>query len=108
MATLQIKRRLAGVAIAPPATANPGELHFSLPGFIGGGASSLWIDNGTVLEPLVDSQRQVELAGAQPINGVKTFTGGGAAAFTTVANIQFLDGTAGQILIKGAGNAIIW
>src|SRR4051812_29270240 len=101
MATLQIKRRLAGVPIAAPPTAFPGELHFSLPGFTGGGPSSLWIDNGTVLEPLVDSSRQVEVAGAQSITGIKTFSGGGAAVFTASANMQFLDGTAGQALMKG-------
>jgi hypothetical protein len=99
-AVIQIKRKITGTAAAPPASANDGELFFAVPGFTGGGPNSLWIDNGTALIKLVDNTRQVELAGAQTITGVKTFS--------TVANLAISDGTSGQILQKGAGAALVW
>jgi hypothetical protein len=97
MATIQLRRHIAGGAIAPPAALNPGEPFFNLPGFTGSGPNSLWIDNGTALIPLVDAARQVELAGAQTINGVKTFAG--------VANLRVIGGQPDDVLITdGAGN----
>jgi hypothetical protein len=97
MATIQLRRHITGGAIPPPAALNPGEPFFNLPGFTGGGPNSLWIDNGTALVALVDSTRQVELAGAQTINGVKTFA--------SVANLRVIGGVQDDVLITdGAGN----
>jgi hypothetical protein len=97
MAVIQIKRRIGGVAVAPPASLNPGEMLFNTVGFTGAGPNSLWIDNGTAFVPLVDSTRQVEIAGAQTINGIKTFA--------AVTNLRVLGGAPDDVLITdGAGN----
>jgi hypothetical protein len=99
-AVIQIKRRLTGAAIAPPASVNEGELFYAVPGFTGGGPDSLWVDNGTALVKLVDNTRQVEITGAQTITGVKTFS--------AIANLAIADGTSGQIIVKGAGSTLVW
>jgi hypothetical protein len=106
MATIQLKRRVTGAAAPVPATANAGEPHFSVPGFVGGGPNALYIDDGTNVIPLVDRSRQVEVTGDQSIAGVKTITG--TVALTGVANVTVGDGTAGQHLVKGAGAAMVW
>ena len=103
-----IKRRLGGAQIALHPTANAGELFFSVPGWTGNGPNSLWIDNGAALTPLVDNKRQVELTGSQTITGVKTVNGAGRIVFGGVVNMQINDGTAGNILTKGSGSAIVW
>jgi hypothetical protein len=108
MGAIQIRRRVAGPIAPVPTPTIEGELSFSVPGFTGGGPNALWMDTGTAVVPLVDRTRQVELAGAQTISGIKTVSGAGAVAFAGVANLTLADGTAGQVLTKGAGNALTW
>jgi hypothetical protein len=99
MATIQLRRHLTGVAVAPPASANPGEPFFSIPGFTGGGPNSLWIDDGAALVPLVDNTRQVELAGAQTITGVKTID---------IADLSILGGAANDVLQTDGAGVLTW
>ncbi len=105
---IKLKRRLTGAVAAPPASvaANEGEPIFCGPGFTGGGPNSLSIDTGTAIVTLVDSSRQVEVTGDQSVAGVKTITG--TVALTGIANLTAGDGTAGQIMTKGAGNVLTW
>jgi hypothetical protein len=96
MATIQLRRHVTGGQVAPPATLNEGEPFFNLPGFTGSGPNSLWIDTGTALIPLVDSARQVEVAGAQTVTGAKTFS---------TTTLRVTGGVADNVLITdGAGN----
>jgi hypothetical protein len=96
MATIQLRRHLVGGPVAPPATLNPGELFFNLPGFTGNGPNSLWIDTGAALIPLVDNTRQMEVAAAQAITGVKTFS---------TNTLRITGGAADNVLLTdGIGN----
>lgn len=103
MATIQLRRKLTGAIAAPPAAA-AGEPLFSVPGFTGGGPNSLYINNGTAAIPLVDSNRQVELAGTQTITGPKTFAAGATVTITDVpttalhaANKAYVDTAIGGV-----------
>lgn len=92
-ATIQIRRRL-GSAGAPTVLA-PGELGYNDPG--GAAADALYI--GTTppgVKTLISATRQVELAGAQTITGIKTFP---------LTNLRILGGANNNILsTDGAGN----
>ena len=108
MATIQLRRRTTGAQIAPLAPTNAGEPLFSVPGWLGYGPNSLWMDTGIAMVPLVDSGRQVELSGTQTIDGVKTIGPTGGIGFTSVANLAFGDGNTGQVLQKGLGTSMQW
>lgn len=108
MGNIQFRRRITGPIAPVPTPAVEGMPYFSAPGFVGGGPNALWLDTGATMVPLVDRTRQVELAGAQTITGVKTISGTGAIAFDGVANMSFADGAPGQVMTKGAGNGVTW
>jgi hypothetical protein len=103
MPTILFRKRTAAPA-APPASGGAtraGEPFWNLQGFTGGGPNSLWVDNGTTLVPLVDSSRQVELAGAQTITGAKTFS---LTSFLLTGSPA-----AGQVLSStGPGGGVAW
>ena len=82
--TIQIKRRLGGAAGAP-ATLDPGEPAFNDNGI------TLHIGGSTAASPhlLIGATRQVEIAGAQTITGVKTID---------VDDLKITGGTAGAVL----------
>lgn len=116
MPTIRLRRNTGATAVAPPlpSTGTSGEPRFALNGFTGMPAfdpttpCELIIDDGSANRDLVSARRQVQLAGPQTITGVKTVTGAGAINYTTAANMTFGDGTNGQVLTKGAGNAVNW
>jgi hypothetical protein len=92
VAIIQIKRRV-GSAGAPTALAE-GELGFHDPG---GGPASLYVGTTPAgILTLVDATRQVEIAGAQTISGVKTIS---------VANLKITGGASTNVMTTdGAGN----
>ena len=109
MSTIKLRNRLAGqAAIAPLPTASAGEPYFNVVGWTGNGPNSLWIDDGVNLVPLVDNTRQVELAGAQAITGLKTITGAGRIIFAAITNMEVVGGVAGEAILKGPGNTLVW
>lgn len=98
--TMQIKRRI-GTAGAP-ATLAEGQLGYNDPAaaanddqlFIGSTASG-----SGVVRTLVSNQRQVELAGAQTISGVKTIA---------VANLRLTGGSNNNILQTDGNGNLSW
>lgn len=112
MAVIQLRRNVAGAPAALPAAGAEGEPFWAkagftaLPAHAGGNDLALW--DGAAVVPLVSPMRQVELIGAQTITGVKSIVGAGVIAFEGAANITFADGAPGDVLTKGAGDALTW
>ena len=94
-ATIQIKRRIGSAGV--PTTLAVGELAVQDPG---GGPASLYVGTSpAAVLTLVSATRQVEIAGAQTVTGVKTFSPGTAGSF------HLTGGAATNILTTdGAGN----
>lgn len=112
MATIQLRRNTGAIAVPAPAAGADGEPFWAkagftnLPGHAGGNDVGVW--DGTALVPLISPLRQVEVVGDQAILGTKTITGAGILALGGVANLTLGDGTAGDILTKGAGGLMTW
>ena len=91
-ATIQIRRRVGSAGV--PTTLAEGELAFQDPG---GGPASLYIGTTpAAVLTLVSATRQVEIAGAQTITGIKTIAVG-SFKLTGGANTNILS-------TDGAGN----
>jgi hypothetical protein len=91
-AVIKIKRRVGTTGV--PTSLSEGELAFQDPG---GGPASLYIGTTpTAVLTLVSNTRQVEIAGAQTVTGVKTIA---------VGNLKITGGASTNVLTTdGAGN----
>jgi hypothetical protein len=91
-AIIQIKRRVGSAGV--PTALGEGELAFHDPG---GGPAELYVGTTpAAVLALVSSSRQVEIAGAQTISGVKTIS---------VANLKITGGASTNVMTTdGAGN----
>src|SRR5262245_54288575 len=111
---IQMKRRVAGTG--SPATLAAGEPAVAMPA---AGPAELYVGDGAAVWPLVSSARQVEIAGAQTITGVKTIdaanlklTGGAASAVLTtdgLGNLTWVVNPPAQIVTGNGltGNGLV-
>src|SRR5262245_47820165 len=89
---LQIHRRIGGAAGAP-STLEAGQLAYNDEG------DELFIGDGTNINTLVSADRQVEIDGAQTINGAKTID---------IANLHIEGGADGDVLSTDGAGGLDW
>src|SRR5262245_55356413 len=92
---LQIRRRIGGAAAAP-ATLEEGQLAYNQPAT---GSDALYIGDGSAVQLLIGSDRQVELDGAQTITGQKTID---------IANLLIEGGNDGDVLSTDGSGVLEW
>ena len=104
---IRIKRRIGNATPPTAAQVTEGELayHRATAAGAAAAADNLWIGDGTGAHLLVGAARQLEVAGAQTVLGLKTF-----AVTDTPANntLSITGGAGGNVLTTNGGGQLSW